>query len=128
MFFIIGTYPKEKILPYEYNHLKIHSCGKYVKIEIIKVSYVLALFFIPIFNFNVKYYARFTCCNKTYEIDKETGKKIERGENPPLEFDFEKNTEETIIDVNYTEEKICPFCEKELKEDFEYCPYCGKKL
>lgn len=125
MFFMIGAYPKEKIIPYKYDHAAVHSCGKFIKIEIIRVSYVFSLFFIPIFNFGKKYYVRFNCCGKIHELDKETGKKIERGENPPIDIDLEQNT---IIDSEYEIIKSCPQCGKTLEQDFEFCPYCGKKL
>lgn len=27
-----------------------------------------------------------------------------------------------------SEEKICPFCGKQISEDFKICPYCGKNI
>lgn len=123
MFFIFGIYPKEKPLAYEYNRLDIHSCGRYAKIDIIMVYYTASIFFVPLFKFDKKYYARYTCCGKTYELDKNIGKSIERGENPPLNFDDGKK-----VDMDYQEVHICTRCHRKLEEDFEYCPYCGEKI
>ncbi|NPD88323.1 MAG: zinc ribbon domain-containing protein [Asgard group archaeon] len=33
-----------------------------------------------------------------------------------------KEPEEISLELN------CPHCNKELKEDFEFCPYCGKSI
>lgn len=122
MFFMIGTYPKEEILPYEYDRLTIHSCGSYNRITIIMRYYVFSLFLIPLFKFNKTYYAKFSCCNRIYEIDKSIGKQIESGENPPLDVSNYETYDK------YQEINICPYCNREMEEDFEYCPYCGKKL
>ena len=60
-----------------------------------------------------------------FNIDKEKGKAIERGEK--LEISYWDLKEVNNSYENYYIRK-CPKCNRELENDFEYCPYCGEKL
>ncbi|MGO1581090.1 MAG: zinc ribbon domain-containing protein [Peptoniphilaceae bacterium] len=119
MFFIFGIYNNEKELEY-FSPLEIHKCGKYQSLKIFMTYSLLSIFFIPIFKWNKKYFAKYSCCGSVYEINKIKGKKIELGENPTLsENDFIKS---------YNMEAFCPNCSYKLEDDFDFCPKCGKKL
>ncbi len=72
MFFLIGTWPGKKVLGV------INGYTVYMVYE------SLMLFFIPIFKFGKRYFAQKD--STVYEIDKETGQSIERGEEVSLDF------------------------------------------
>lgn len=126
MFLIMGSYPRERILPYSYNKLRVHSCGKYNKIEIIMRYYVFSIFFIPLIKFSKKYYIKFNCCNEIYELDSDIGKSIEKGEN--IDIDIDKFSYQDKVYSDYKLVKTCPNCNRAVDEDFIYCPYCKSKL
>ena len=63
-------------------------------------------------------------CNSSFNIPKEKGKAIERGEDIEISYwDLKDNN----INNNYLK-KRCQKCNRELEKDFEYCPYCGEKI
>ena len=58
------------------------------------------------------------------QIKVETVEKLEEPEQPEqLEQSLEL-PDSKIISHN----PVCPHCNKELKEDFDFCPYCGKSV
>ena len=122
MFFIISSYPKEEELFYKDN-MRIHSCGGYQRTKIIMQYYVLSFFFLPIFKFKKRYFITYTCCGKSYELNKDIGREIERGNNPDIR-------EEDYIQEfsNYNSSNKCPYCGYELSSDFDFCPKCGRKI
>ncbi len=79
MFFMIGITTGRKDL--SCNQMIICShCGKYGRYSVYMTYTVLSLFFIPCFRWNRKYYVTTSCCDTTYRLDPETGRKIARGE------------------------------------------------
>lgn len=42
--------------------------------------YCTIIIFIPIFKWGSKYYVQTSCCGKTYKLDNEVGRAIEKGE------------------------------------------------
>ena len=72
MFFMLGTWPGRKDL------------GIIDGYNVYMVYTSIVVFFIPVFKFGKQYYAEKG--GRTYQIDDETGKQIERGENVPLKF------------------------------------------
>lgn len=122
MFFIIGISNGEKKLNFVQTML-CNRCGQFGRLEIY-VSYMhFTLFFIPIFRWGRRYYVKSSCCNTTYEIDRELGKRIQRGENATLtEADLH------ILHQGYQSQANCPECGYPLSTDFEFCPKCGRRL
>ena len=82
MFFIgiFGITQKEYDLDYEYSGV-CEKCGEIYKYEVIVAYNCFHFFFIPIFKWGRKYYAHKMCCDEYYEINEETGKQIEKGNN-----------------------------------------------
>lgn len=72
MFFMIGTWPGRKDL------------GIIDGYNVFMVYESLIIFFIPVFKFGKRYYAEKN--GSVFEIDQETGKAIERGEEVSLHF------------------------------------------
>jgi hypothetical protein len=122
MFLIFGISSGEKKLNYVQTIL-CSRCGQYGRLEVYVTYLYFSLFFIPIFKWNKKYYAKATCCHTVYELDKEVGKGIQRGENVILS-DHELQPMESMGRYQST----CGNCGYPRSKDFEYCPKCGKKI
>ena len=124
MFFIAGIYPKREELDY-YEPIMCSCCAKYGRFEAYMEYSVLSLFFIPLFKFNKKFYARTTCCNSLYLItNKEKGLMMERGQGHNV---FLKDTDITLINKGICE-NTCSNCGFNVSEEHKYCPNCGNKL
>ena len=80
MFFMMGITDGRKNL--DYNQTEICSvCGRYGRFQVFMTYTVLSLFFIPCFKWNRHYYVQTSCCHTLYELDREIGRRIERGED-----------------------------------------------
>lgn len=122
MFFIIGINSDEKKL--DFSQMVICSrCGKYGRYEVFMHYMVLSLFFIPLFKWNKKYFVRSKCCNSVYELPKELGQRIARGEKIEI-------SEEDLIWLRggHKVSRHCGRCGFATDEEFEFCPKCGEKL
>jgi hypothetical protein len=123
MFFIFGISNGEKKLDFIQTML-CGRCGKFGRLEAFVTYMYFSLFFIPVFRWGKRYYVKSTCCNSVYEIDRELGRRIQRGENVNL-------TEKDLHFMNSYEQSAgpaCPFCGYPISSGFEYCPRCGRKL
>ncbi len=126
MFFIAGVYPKREELDY-YEPIMCSCCGKYGRYEAFVEYNVLSLFFIPIFKFGKKFYARTTCCNSLYLINnREKGIMMERGEGHNV---FLKDKDIVLLQKGVAcQNEKCPHCKIDIEGNFNYCPGCGKPL
>ncbi|MDO4711060.1 MAG: zinc ribbon domain-containing protein [Peptostreptococcaceae bacterium] len=84
MIFIWGVSSKQKNLDHHAG-LNVHEdCGQYAQIEVIMTYSCFSLFFIPLFRWNKRYYAKYHCCKRLYELDPSVGKQIEKGLSPKI--------------------------------------------
>ncbi|RVU54645.1 zinc ribbon domain-containing protein [Anaerosphaera multitolerans] len=121
MFFIFGINENKKNIEHNFD-LTIHNCGKYARIEAYVTYYVFSLFFIPIIKWNKKYYLKYNCCNKIYELDKNLGMRLEKGENIQIR-------DEDLTNVGYDYGLIrCPNCGELCNPNYDFCPRCGNPL
>lgn len=123
MFFIgvFGVETKEKNLGI-INNLNCKNCSEGV-LKIVKSYNYFHIFFIPLFKWKVKYYALCNTCGAVFCIPIEKGEKIERGQRDVLSYWDLSDC------ISYGRVHIrCNNCGKTMKEDYEYCPYCGEKL
>ncbi|HOK48776.1 MAG TPA: zinc ribbon domain-containing protein [Sedimentibacter sp.] len=124
MFFIAGINRKREQLDY-YEPIMCSACTKYGRFEAYVEYSVLSLFFIPIFRFGKKYYARTTCCNSLYLItNKEKGLMMERGQGHNV---FLKDEDLMLIQKGFSG-RTCPNCYNQVSQEHNYCPNCGTKL
>ena len=123
MFFIMGISQGHKELFQSAGRMSIcKNCGSYTAYNVFMTYMYLSIFFVPIFKWNIKYYARASCCRSIFILDKEKGKKIKNGEDVVI------NDEDlTIVKENETL-KSCKNCGYQTREAFDYCPKCGNKL
>lgn len=123
MFFIIGITEGRKNLKYSQMVICGH-CGSYGRYQVFMDYMCLSLFFIPCFKWNKKYYVHSTCCNTISALDPEVGKRIARGEEVEI---LPQNL--TQVQAGYkTIGKRCENCGFETREDFEFCPKCGRRF
>lgn len=122
MFFIGGISNGEKKLDFVQSII-CPRCGSFGRIEVYMTYMCFSFFFIPIFKWNKKYFAKNTCCNSIYILNDELGTKINRGENILI-------SENDLQLVNSTQPIVnrCFHCGYVADSDFHYCPKCGQKL
>ncbi|MDO5040676.1 MAG: zinc ribbon domain-containing protein [Peptoniphilus sp.] len=119
MFFIMGINQGRDSLEYN-GALEVHDCGKYGRKEVFVVYNSLSLFFIPLFKFGKKYYVKYNCCDKIYQLKEDVGKEVERGEDPFI-------TEDDLTLISQGRE-FCSNCGYPIERNFDFCPKCGEKL
>ena len=124
MFFIMGISSGQKKLEFIQTIL-CSKCSQFGRLELFITYSSFTLFFIPIFKWNKKYYAKASCCGTLYTIDAGIGKRITNKETITL-------TEQDLHLINntnsYTNDNTCPNCGYLLNPDYTYCPKCGFRL
>lgn len=127
MFFMMGITDGRKNL--DYNQTEICGvCGRYGRFQVFMTYTVLSLFFIPCFKWNRHYYVQTSCCNTLYELDREIGRRIERGEDVRILPEHLQKVGNGRAGYRYGGYKRCPNCGYETTEDFVFCPKCGTRL
>ncbi len=123
MFFIAGI--SNKIDKLDHNQTIICSnCGKYGRYEVFMEYTCLSLFFIPVFKWGKKYYAKTSCCGSVYLINNDIGRKIANNEN----IDIAEQDLQLVQQGHVHSIKRCTNCGFETNEDFRYCPHCSAML
>ena len=124
MFFIGGI--SSGVKPLEYLKTVICGrCGAYGRYQVYMTYMYFSFFFIPIFKWNRRFFVEMSCCGAVYELDPEVGKAIARGEQVEIQPGQLMKIESGNGGQTY---KRCRSCGYETKEDFEYCPKCGKRF
>ena len=127
MFFMMGITDGRKEL--DYNQTEICGvCGRYGRFQVFMTYTVLSLFFIPCFKWNRRYYVQTSCCNTLYELDREIGRRIERGEAVRILPEHLQKVGNDRSGYRNGVYKRCPNCGYETTEDFVFCPKCGTRL
>ncbi len=120
MFFIMTGGQKDKKLEFD-QVVVCPNCGKYGHLNVYMVYSYFSLFFIPLFKWNKRYFAKVNCCNAVCELPQEEGRQIEKG--------IMTSIDENILHFQtYNHILECRYCGYKTKEDFDYCPKCGNKL
>lgn len=125
MFFMMGITDGRK----EFSHNQMFICGKcgaYGRYMVYMTYTVLSLFFIPVFKWNRKYYVTTTCCNTTYQLADDIGRRIEHGESVEIRQDHLQGMSGGRCAQSNL--KCCGRCGYTTEEDFTYCPKCGNRL
>lgn len=121
MFLMISYADEEQSLAY--NRLAAcPACGMLVRYEVYMLVSVLRLFFIPVLKRNRRYFVRTRCCGAVFSLDPTVGARIAAGE------DLEINAKDLHQVQSGSRTQRCPACGFEYREDFSFCPKCGRKL
>jgi hypothetical protein len=133
MFFIMGLSDAQKKLEFVQTML-CSRCQQFGRFEVFMTYTYFSLFFIPIFKWNKKFYAKTSCCNTVYSIDDSLGKRILKGENitlkeEDLHFEHRNAYSSLFQNSGYNNSlRQCPNCGYLAEGDFVFCPKCGKRL
>lgn len=138
MFFIFGIAPGRKVLNFQQTII-CQNCGSYGRYEVMMTYMALSIFFFPIFRWNRQYYVKTSCCNATYQLDDTVGRRIARGEDVEIgPEDLTRIYQESDFQNRWSgsqeawqgedQENYCPNCGYTTREDYEFCPKCGRKL
>lgn len=126
MFFIFGISQGKKALNYA-KTVVCSQCGGYGRYQVFMTYSFFSLFFIPVVRWNRRYYVQTSCCESVYELNQETGKRLERGEAVDI-----GETDMTLLQAGRRttgwNRKQCEGCGYETEEDFRYCPKCGREF
>lgn len=128
--FFIGVFgiegKQEEIKTIE--NISCKRCCQNTRGKLIKSYSCFHFFFIPLFKWNESYYLVCSNCNTFYNISKEKGKRIERGEDISITYwDLQENNFNNDYYNTYNNH-ICPRCGRKIESDFEFCPYCGERI
>lgn len=135
MFFIIGISNGEKKLDFVQT-MVCSRCGQFGRLEVFMTYMYFNLFFIPIFRWNRRYYAKSSCCDTVYQIDPAIGARIRKGEQVTLQEEYLQEVRRGRDYSGHTgydgqavrPKKRCPACGYMAAEDFDFCPKCGTRL
>jgi len=122
MFFIgiFGISQKEK--DFGRVETRCKSCNLQF-LRIVKSYSYFHFFFLPVFKWNVQYYAICDSCHIVYGISNDKGEAIEKGYKEVLSYWDLKEASSY-----HSHENRCPSCHREVEGDFQFCPYCGERL
>ncbi|SFC47462.1 zinc ribbon domain-containing protein [Clostridium uliginosum] len=110
------------------NNLSCKRCNKAIDGKLIKNFDFFHFFFIPLFKWNETYYITCESCNMLYNISKEKGKAIEKGEDVNITYWDLQEMENDFYNDDYSSKDICPTCGLSLDKSFKYCPNCGQHI
>ena len=79
MIFIFGIETGDKQLDFN-QPAECPMCGRYGSVNIYMTYSYFTLFFIPLFKWGKKYYAKMSCCGVSSELPPKLGAAIEKGE------------------------------------------------
>lgn len=98
------------------------SCGQLTSLHLYKTYSFFHIFFLPVAKWNVKYIAKTNCCEAVFEVENSVGKQFEEGIINDIDEKNLKVLEKGIF------RKHCEECKAAFNGNYEFCPYCGKKL
>lgn len=124
MFFLMGITQERRDLDFT-QLTTCEICGSYGRYCVFVTYSVLSLFFIPIWKWNRHYYVEMSCCGSIYELNENTGRMIENGQEVRIE-----ESDLRLLNRNHPTGSFrkCSYCGYETEEDFEYCPKCGNRF
>lgn len=123
MLFIMGINQGRKDFTYD-RVVICDRCGAYGRYQVFMTYMYVSLFFIPVFKWKKEYYVQSTCCGTVYALDPEVGRKIAAGKDPEI-----LSQHLTMVQPGYRGGyRRCSQCGYETREDFEFCPKCGRRF
>lgn len=137
MIFIAGIIDKVKDIGNANGACPI--CRKNNILHVNKKYSIVTLFFIPTIHFAAEYFAICTHCSSVFILEKQKGKKVEKGiYGEILEQDlkiFQNNYNNTHSN-SYKDERTyksdekytCPECGQLVDKSSNFCQNCGKKF
>ncbi|MBP1920748.1 zinc ribbon domain-containing protein [Youngiibacter multivorans] len=125
MFFIgiFGVKQGQKEIGAE-NNVICPECGRLTRLSVVKQSSYFHIFFIPIFRWNVRYFAKSHCCGQVFELNAEAGKEFEEGKSGAIsQGDLTRIGPQGRIGL-----VTCGSCGVKVENSYRFCPHCGNPL
>lgn len=122
MFFIgvFGVKEGQKEIGTE-NNVICPGCGRLTSLHVVKQSSYFHVFFIPVFRWNVKYYAKSLCCGQVFEVSTEAGREFEEGKSGAISQADLVKLGRPRASGSYT----CMRCNGPVEDGYRFCPHCG---
>jgi predicted RNA-binding Zn-ribbon protein involved in translation (DUF1610 family) len=114
----MGVDQKQKIIK-EYETFPCPNCKDDPSGRLVKVYNYLHVFFVPLFKWKVKYVMVCQACRHGFEVSKEKGESVERGESDLTYWDLKPLQ---------PLQKKCMACGANLNPDHNFCPICGQEI
>lgn len=121
MFFIIGS--DGKVQQVGMVEALCPGCGRRGTFALCKCYEYIHLFFIPVFRYHVRYIATCPGCASVYEVEKEAGKAVEKGQLTAL-----PSSALTLLRGNGGGNGVCPRCGAANPQGSVFCNQCGGRL
>ncbi|MBN1836346.1 MAG: zinc ribbon domain-containing protein [Spirochaetales bacterium] len=122
-FFIGGLEPRREVL--DPGPFRCPSCGrKTARIE--QVRSYLSLFFIPLFP--VRKGEPYLVCESCGAVGPLRGEQTAGFPEAYVPETYEDLDDELAGELNEGSPFTCPECGGPIEPEYEYCPYCGKRL
>lgn len=121
MFFIMGS--DGKVQPLGNVSAACARCGRRGMFSLCKSYQYIHLFFIPVFRYHVQYIATCPGCASVYEVEKEAGKAVEKGQLTAL-----PSSALTLLRGNSGGGGVCPRCGAANPQGSVFCNQCGGRL
>lgn len=107
--------------------------------QILMTYYYFSFFFIPLFKWNKRFLVKMDCCDAVYELNRDKGKAIARGEQVMIGQEDLRLLENGKIrpgyavrqgneETDFSKPLRCPICKYQAPGDSNYCPKCGQRL
>lgn len=122
MFLMLGINDDRRDLDFS-QMIICDACGAYGRYTVFMTFTVLSLFFIPCFKWNRRYYVQTSCCGHLYELDREVGAAIARGEKVEI-----RPEQLHGVPGQGQAHRRCANCGYATNEDFDFCPKCGQRF
>lgn len=125
MFFIgiFGVKQGQKELGTE-NNVICPECGRLTRLSVVKRSTYFHIFFIPVFRWNVSYFAKSLCCGQVFELNAEAGKEFEEGKPGAISQgdlrSLGQNGKSPLV--------TCASCGARVENSYRFCPHCGNPM
>jgi ribosomal protein L32 len=99
-------------------------CGKKAELQVYCDYKAFQLFFIPVYKWDKRYYARTTCCGAVCPVPFREGEALDSGDIERLDV-----KRLPLVQLHAAPQlKVCAACGYETSQPFRFCPMCGKPL
>lgn len=103
------------------NNVICPECGRLTRLSVVKQSTYFHIFFIPVFRWNVRYFAKALCCGEVFELNAEAGKEFENGKSGAI-------TQGDLRSLGKSSLVTCSSCGARVDSSYRFCPQCGNPL
>lgn len=106
------------------NNVICPECGHLTRLSVVRQSTYFHIFFIPIFKWNARYFAKSLCCGQAFELNAEAGKEFEDGKSSVIsQRDLQRIGPQISTGL-----VTWGSCGANVENSYRFCPHCGNPL